>query len=384
MAPRMDRDQQKVEAEKCVTVSLLEKCAHGMRMVQRMPRNHLGLQRARTWRSLRERVIRALGRIGQVPCTPILPTVPGEEQQAALLEQLERAVVQERGKTRREALARWRARVRTREVFAWIRGDYIPPPTAMAMPRDDGTMAHTTDPDRIDELVRSFWRAVATPPPRRPEQDAATEAMLASTEQVAEEDVHPLTADDLWTTLKRMRGCRGPDGWEVREMKAARDLLPQLAQVYEVMETTTVAPTLFTVGDITLIPKVRGTPQMGEYRPITVMPLIYRLYSSARFQSTVADWQDEVVGALPLVGARRAREAKDLVLPLRVAEAQARAAGVPLQGAAYDLAKAYDALPSSQENPTVWRLMERLGLPARLRATLRNAYHAEDAHRGTR
>ena len=100
----------------------------------------------------------------------------------------------------------------------------------------------------------------------------------------------PLTAARLRETLalfKAGTSC-GADGWRLPEIKALLlECLERLNQLYQAIETTGTWPQGIAEGLVTLLPKGEGARPF-DLRPITVMPVIYRLWAATRLKDVVA------------------------------------------------------------------------------------------------
>ena len=84
-------------------------------------------------------------------------------------------------------------------------------------------------------------------------------------------------------------------------------------------------------------------------RPITVMPILHRLYSAIRLRQTIFKWQEAVIEncgdrAQGVAGCRQGASTKDLVYAASMMLERAIWEGDTITGVSYDLSKAFDVV----------------------------------------
>ena len=126
-------------------------------------------------------------------------------------------------------------------------------------------------------------------------------------------------------------------------------------------------------------------------RPITVMPILQRLYSAIRLRQTIFRWQEAVIErcgdrAQGVAGGRQGASTKDLVYAASMMLERAVWEEDTITGVSYDLSKAFDTLPVQMgeqgtygpqglnEEGFLWRVLERLGFPGLMHNLYRDFY----------
>ena len=126
---------------------------------------------------------------------------------------------------------------------------------------------------------------------------------------------------------------------------------------FEQIESSAKWPAQFTVGLIHLLQKKDDCHDVNGFRPITVMSMLYRVYTGIRagqllsqIASLAADWQ---------CGFMQGKQAADLWIFIGVCVELSLQQQTPVHGYVADLVKAYNTLPRSP----VFRLLACIGVP---------------------
>ena len=153
------------------------------------------------------------------------------------------------------------------------------------------------------------------------------------------------------------------------------EILEQLCQFFSIMEEVGLVPSTSLCGDISMIPNSQDKHGVDNLRPITVLSLVHRLWSGARLQATIFEWQEESLKGVNSKGCRPKASTKDLTVPLAIMLEVARDMEEEVHGSAYDLSKAFDTMPFDAEGEEVgWEMMKRSGLPNQIRCLLEDMY----------
>ena len=352
-------------SDRCASAVRIAKCVRTIEVIRAMPPGRQEGQKERTWANLRKKIHGALRNTGRYWAGTIYEPLPQDEQLAELQAELEVALDAVRTRIRLKTLKRWRNKMRTNKAYAWVRGESKRAVNKLVNLGNDEDLSNLThDPQRIDEAIREYWGQVGAPQHAQP---ALQDALLGALPQAPPAPEQDVVASDIKMALKDANGCRGPDGWSPAELRRLECLHEDLATFFNVMEQAGVVPEVFCDGDTTLIPKKSGGDAPSKMRPITVLATGYRVYSSARFRGSLAEWQEQTYGEAPLAGNRLGHEARDLIVPLTIlCEQQAWDGGPPVDGAAYDIAKAFDSLPTAGRDALMWKLARRAGFPPRV------------------
>ena len=173
--------------------------------------------------------------------------------------------------------AAWRTWVqgsldRPAKLLRWVKQGTLDDP--LAAKGADGRVL--LDPGSVVEAAADAWNSVWNPPrasPGAPEDEGAPEAPLP-----------PLSGELLAAVVRACPTGKagGPDGWAIAELRALpRDYWDALATLLEVVEAVGAWPCGLHGGFVSLLPKP-GATALEDYRPIVVLPVIYRIWAAAR------------------------------------------------------------------------------------------------------
>ncbi|CAE7248689.1 unnamed protein product [Symbiodinium sp. CCMP2592] len=196
-------------------------------------------------------------------------------------------------------------------------------------------------------------------------------------------DLQPLTKDTLLTTLRNTKNSSaGLDGWQPQDLRllgqACPDLFSFLAQLMQVCEQQATWPSTWTTGYVSMLAKeVNSQGQIEDvynFRPITVLSALYRLWSRARCLQ-IKDWITKV---LPdeIYALRAGQGADDMAVNVSALLEEADLMGEWSGGLSYDFAKCYDhIIPSMAIDVFLYR-----GAPLSVIQGLRGFYKAHCKH----
>lgn len=149
------------------------------------------------------------------------------------------------------------------------------------------------------------------------------------------------------------RGFDGISGWELKAVPS--DILQSLADL--MTRCTQGMPSWFMKARVIPLSKIEGVPHAGQIRPITVLPLVYRLYAAVTCRQILWIWNqyfpESICGLLPSRGASDASYDSQMLL-----EKSANTAG-HLSGITLDLRKCFNLMWRHIGEP----LLEKLGVP---------------------
>ena len=171
--------------------------------------------------------------------------------------------------------------------YKWLRADLVPPSPFLQCHRDltPGGSGVLADPARIDEEFRKAWLPYFC---RSGQRETSLDEFNIECDGwlplLGEFSLPALTGDMLFEVVKRKGATAGSlDGWGWRELK----VLPvawfdSLARVLAKVEELGVWPDGLLDAYITMIPKVDGDATPLGQRPLSVLPVVYRIWASAR------------------------------------------------------------------------------------------------------
>ena len=143
---------------------------------------------------------------------------------------------------------------------------------------------------------------------------------------------------------KKKRSATGLDGVSRDDLLAADgSTLASLTHVFSRAESDGEWPRQLLAGKVHSLAKVEGASSVGEFRPITIFGLTYRVWSSiqSRYLLKQAEhWVDDGV-----FGNRQGRQAADLWHHLMLQIEQAYASNSPLCGVSADIEKCFNCIP---------------------------------------
>ena len=183
---------------------------------------------------------------------------------------------------RDEAIRSWRGWLREDPLvrpYRWLRPDLVPPSPFLRcdprlIPGGSGVLASS---DRIDEEFRKAWLPYFCRSGQRE----------ASLEEFNEEVVGwlPLLpeGEDLFQVVRRKTATAGSlDGWGWRELKSLTvPWFDGLARIFAKVEEVGVWPEGLLDAYIAMIPKVGGDSIPLGQRPLSVLPVVYRIWASS-------------------------------------------------------------------------------------------------------
>ncbi len=158
---------------------------------------------------------------------------------------------------------------------------------------------------------------------------------------------------------KKAVAAVGPDGVSKKDLVALSDAsVKSLLQLFTKLEAGSCEwPAQLTTGFVSSLFKGRGSGGVDSFRPITVFPLLYRVWSSARARQAMQMLSrflpNSIRGGIP------ARESRSIWYELAQAIECSHIWGNSAQGIVLDVCKAFNALPREP----VWLLLKYLAFP---------------------
>ena len=236
--------------------------------------------------------------------------------------------------------------------------------------REDGTL--TGNVKEMDKLVRDAWMPIFAkhnedkPPPSVDKFMQAYGRYIKRSPQ----ECKPITLKELKRVLNKLSASSagGLDGWTSADLKKLPGrILEQLLLMFDVVEDTGRWPAALCWASVSLIPKGEGGHPL-ELRPITITPLVYRLWAAVRMKHS-HDWQERWVHQ-GQHGSRKNHGTLNVLAEIAIAFEQAWLDGEDFGGLAVDLAKAFDAIPVD----ITFAVLESMGVDAGMAAALRGMY----------
>lgn len=304
---------------------------------------------------------------------PLLPNAPSLDcitAVVAALRELVQKLVRVEEANRVAAWKSWMADCWShapRQVFSWIKQKEWGQVSLLQRP--DGT--HTGNIKEMDGMLHAAWDPIMRRFAERPEPDPALFMQhyghLLNHHPMA---VRPLTGQRLHAQLQRTSAHKatGPDGWSVGAMRRLPiPTLELLAELLNAVERTGCWPAMLAAGYVSLIPKGEGM-QATNMRPLSVLPVIYRLWASLRLQEVMV-WQETWLHPQAF-GFRTGRSATDGYSLVAAMVELAQLRGDQLHIVGLDYVKCFDRVPQG----LVLDLAHRLGLHSSVLHAMRAMY----------
>ena len=189
------------------------------------------------------------------------------------------------------ALARWKERAHTiAGACRWLRQDLAAP---YVIKSEDGQVISSKP--RAVEMLRDYWQNIFGDA-QHSQVDVEDFCNFYQNEFPNVDHFAPLPAiamDDVKKVLRKMRGkSSGPDGWTADLLLCLPDqAITRLCDILTLCESSGTWPQNLTHWSVKFIPKksASGVPSLGDVRPISIAPLLYRVWGSLRVRHVSAD-----------------------------------------------------------------------------------------------
>ncbi|KAJ9464318.1 hypothetical protein DIPPA_02492 [Diplonema papillatum] len=225
-------------------------------------------------------------------------------------------------------------------VFNFIADKYASPLTFLR--RDDGTL--TANAAEIDEILRGekAWGGIFQRYTTREEPCWGRFLRMYSPvlPDRAEMECEAITVGDVKAALAKMKksASAGMHGWRIHELQQLpNSLLEGFARVLNEVEESGEWPEELMHALVSLIPKPKSTGDPLSQRPISVAPVLYRIWAAVRAKDAQR-WMDELAPE-GLHGCRPKHSTEDLFWHLAAEIEEAHLMGRPLYGIAFDFKK---------------------------------------------
>ena len=130
--------------------------------------------------------------------------------------------------------------------------------------------------------------------------------------------------------------------------------------MFEAIETQGRWPIQLTRGFVNSLFKNKGDGGIDSYRPVTIYPILYRVWSTARAQDLMNTlkhvFPQSILGGIP------GRQSKEIWFEVSQMIESAHIQSQSMQGLVLDIKRAFNCLPRYP----LWHLLNVLGLPSNL------------------
>ena len=289
-------------------------------------------------------------------------------REALLVHRLtEQATIRQQRKTAWQSWIKDTWALNSKKIYQLIKGKFVEPFTCLQT--ENGLI---TDRTQIDALLQTAWNPIFAKYPTP--EDKASEyrnSFYPYESPFPTFSLPPLTLDDFHYVLsKKLKpsAATGLDGWRPLEIKQLPDcLLQALLDVFHLCETQKKFPSSFYYSYTTLIPKGPSRAPLS-LRPITVLPVPYRIYASLRCQ-TLLNWQNSWIHPSQFAFCK-GRSTTSLNSSLSFDLLQRYQNCQSFAGIQFDFAKCFDSIPFS----VIWDILLYHGCDVNFVALLQNLY----------
>ena len=170
----------------------------------------------------------------------------------------------------------------------------------------------------------------------------------------------PITLKQLQHTLrsKKARSATGMDGVSKQDLVHAPEHLQEsLTQLLNDVEISGNWPEQLLHGAIHSLAKVPNAEEVGQLRPVTVLPMMYRVWSSIRSRQILAHLG--TVAPPTMLGNMPHKDAPTFWWQLQLEVENAQLTDMPMAGVTTDLIKAFNGLPREP----IFHAARKLGIP---------------------
>eukprot|EP00971_Amphidinium_carterae_P142147 2815473-Amphidinium_carterae.1 len=138
--------------------------------------------------------------------------------------------------------------------------------------------------DNKSNILEEYWKDVAVPPNGMSLEGISAFVKARLTHRPAGTPFvpRPFTASSILACCKRTRkaSAPGPGYWRVPELLQLPLLaMAELAQIFTLISTLKRTPLLWQIAWMSFIPKHAGACKVSDLRPISVTPLLWRIYA---------------------------------------------------------------------------------------------------------
>ena len=225
----------------------------------------------------------------------------------------------------------------------------------------DGTW--TADINVMDSELIHFWQQQALEDEEeldsiRERSRRLVDAVLEEEPYVAFEQITGKQLLETFASLKKKRAAPGPGCWHATDLRSQPKLAAtELAQLYAACEKWQHFPRLFAESITTNIPKSAGKATPADLRPITVFPMLWRVYAKLRASQATALLSGRL--SEPQYGAIPGSSVEDVVVEIKMAIDNCVQETGEAHGLQVDIMKCFNALDAE----IALYVVQKLGLP---------------------
>ena len=279
----------------------------------------------------------------------------------------------EQHNVRQQRRTAWRAWIKdtwalnSKKIYQLVKGKFVEHFTCLQT--ETGLI---TDRQHIDNLLQQAWNPIFAKYPTPEDKASEYRQSFYPLDSPYPSFTFPqLTLADIHYVLsKKLKAstATGLDGWRPAEIKQLPDcLLQALLDIFHLCETQGSFPSSFYHSYTTLIPKGASRTPLS-LRPITVLPVPYRIYASLRCQ-TLLQWQESWIHSSQFAFCK-GRSTTSLNSSLSFDLLSRYQSCNAFAGIQFDFAKCFDSIPYS----VIWDVLQYHGCDNNFITLLQHLY----------
>jgi hypothetical protein len=287
---------------------------------------------------------------------------------------IDNAINEEQLKDKQKRIQKWKGGLRKDEkaAFQYIRRKSPAVPVKISYVDGKMTAEHTVRLNRIANVWKDIYsRHKNGEPSFRAFMDKYGEHLKSHSNTL-----NPITTNDIESALKSTKNSSpGLDQISARDLQLIAAWCPvmikHLASLYHVIESTHQWPMNLGKGAVAFIPKEPDNmyPTPGDFRPITNLSSVYRLWAAIRHNQLATSWFPHWKHAQSY-GGKFSKAADQLAYETCSQIEQAKTQNFYLAGISFDLAKCFDTVPFN----LALDVFSARGADVRIVQTLRSFY----------
>lgn len=287
---------------------------------------------------------------------------------------IDNAINEEQLKDKQKRIQKWKGGLRKDEkaAFQYIRRKSPAVPVKISSVDGKMTAEHTVRLNRIANVWKDIYsRHKNGEPSFRAFMDKYGEHLKSHSNTL-----NPITTNDIESALKSTKNSSpGLDQISARDLQLIAAWCPvmikHLASLYHVIESTHQWPMNLGKGAVAFIPKEPDNmyPTPGDFRPITNLSSVYRLWAAIRHNQLATSWFPHWKHAQSY-GGKFSKAADQLAYETCSQIEQAKTQNFYLAGISFDLAKCFDTVPFN----LALDVFSARGADVRIVQTLRSFY----------
>ena len=213
--------------------------------------------------------------------------------------------------------------------------------------------------------VNKYFNETATRTTGKAAENISDEFIQTLPEQQHSFDLHKVTYDDVMKAIKNLRSdcSTGYDNIPAKFIKPVADyLVSPLTNIINHCITTSTVPSEWKISRICPVPKVMNPQTLSEYRPISILPILSKVFERVILQQLTEIIEHEMIYDQKQSGFRKGHSTTTILLKLKDDISNAMKKGEVTLAILADFSKAFDTV----DYRTLLRELHTIGFSERL------------------